>query len=32
MEMLQTEFARYMAQCGRSTLKAVDRSMVRVHG
>ena len=32
MEMLQTEFARYMAQCGRSTLKQVDRSMVRVHG
>jgi 4-hydroxymandelate oxidase len=32
LEMLQTEFARYMAQCGRSTLKAADRTMVRVHG
>jgi 4-hydroxymandelate oxidase len=32
LEMLQTEFARYMGQCGRSTLKATDRTMVRVHG
>jgi 4-hydroxymandelate oxidase len=32
LEMLQTEFARYMGQCGRSTLTSTDRTMVRVHG
>jgi 4-hydroxymandelate oxidase len=32
VEMLQTELARYMGQCGRSNLKALDRTVVRVHG
>jgi 4-hydroxymandelate oxidase len=32
VEMLQTEFARYMCMCGRPTLAAVDASLVRVHG
>jgi 4-hydroxymandelate oxidase len=31
IEMLQTELARYMGMCGRSNLKALDRTMVRVH-
>ena len=32
VEMLQTELARYMAMCGRSTVKMLDRSMLQVHG
>jgi 4-hydroxymandelate oxidase len=31
LEMLQTELARDMCQCGKETLKAVDRSVVRLH-
>ena len=31
VEMLQTELARYMAMCGRSHLKMLDRSLLRVH-
>jgi 4-hydroxymandelate oxidase len=31
LEMLQTELARYMAMCGVSTVKALDRSVLRVH-
>ena len=29
--MLQTELARYMAMCGRSHLKMLDRSLLRLH-
>ena len=32
MEMLQTELARYMGMCGKSTIKMLDRSVVKVHG
>jgi isopentenyl diphosphate isomerase/L-lactate dehydrogenase-like FMN-dependent dehydrogenase len=32
VEMLQTELARYMAMCGRSHLKELDRTMLKVHG
>ena len=32
VEMLQTELARYMAMCGRSTVKRLDRSVLQVHG
>jgi 4-hydroxymandelate oxidase len=32
VEMLQTELARYMGMCGKSTLKMVDRTLVKVHG
>ena len=31
LELLQSEFARNMAQCGRPNLAAVDRSMVKIH-
>ena len=31
VEMLQTELARYMGMCGKSTLQMLDRSVVRVH-
>jgi len=31
LEMLQTELARYMGMCGVSTVKALDRSLLRVH-
>ncbi|MGH9721590.1 MAG: alpha-hydroxy-acid oxidizing protein [Bryobacteraceae bacterium] len=29
--MLQSEFARSMGLCGKPNLKAVDRSLVKVH-
>jgi isopentenyl diphosphate isomerase/L-lactate dehydrogenase-like FMN-dependent dehydrogenase len=32
VEMLQTELARYMGMCGKSTLKALGRDLVKVHG
>ena len=32
VEMLQTELARYMAMCGRSNVKMLDRTMLRLHG
>lgn len=31
LQMLQTEVARDMAQCGKPTLKTVDRTVVKVH-
>jgi 4-hydroxymandelate oxidase len=31
LEMLQTELARYMGMCGVPTVKALDRSVLRVH-
>lgn len=31
LEMLQTEVARDMCQCGKPNLKALDRSVVKVH-
>jgi 4-hydroxymandelate oxidase len=31
VELIQTEFARDMAMCGKVNLKAVDRTTVRVH-
>jgi 4-hydroxymandelate oxidase len=31
MELLQTELARDMAMCGKVDLKAIDRSVVKVH-
>jgi 4-hydroxymandelate oxidase len=31
VEMLQTELARYMAMCGKTSLQTLDRSMLRVH-
>jgi 4-hydroxymandelate oxidase len=31
VEMLQTELARYMGMCGRSHLKMLDRTMLKVH-
>jgi 4-hydroxymandelate oxidase len=31
LEMLQTELARYMGMCGVSTVKALDRSVLRIH-
>ena len=31
VEMAQTELARYMGMCGKVNLKALDRSMVKVH-
>ena len=30
--MLQTELARYMAMCGRSTLSKLDRTVLQLHG
>jgi 4-hydroxymandelate oxidase len=32
IEMLQTELARYMAMCGRSTIRKLDRTVLQVHG
>ena len=32
IEMLQTELARYMGMCGKPNLKALDRTVVKVHG
>lgn len=32
VEMLQTETARYMAMCGKSSLSMLQRDLVRVHG
>jgi 4-hydroxymandelate oxidase len=32
VEMLQTELARYMGMCGKSTLKMLDRTLLKVHG
>ena len=32
LEMLQTELARYMGMCGKSNLKMLDRTLVKVHG
>ena len=32
VEMLQTELARYMCMCGKSSLASVNASMTRVHG
>jgi isopentenyl diphosphate isomerase/L-lactate dehydrogenase-like FMN-dependent dehydrogenase len=31
LEMLQTELARYMAMCGKASLGALGRDVVRVH-
>ena len=31
LELLQSEMARNLAQCGRANLAAVDRTMVRIH-
>jgi 4-hydroxymandelate oxidase len=31
LELLQSEMARNMAQCGRANLAAIDRTMVRIH-
>jgi isopentenyl diphosphate isomerase/L-lactate dehydrogenase-like FMN-dependent dehydrogenase len=31
VEMLQTELARYMGMCGKSHLKQLDRTMLKVH-
>jgi 4-hydroxymandelate oxidase len=32
VEMLQTELGRYMGMCGKPNLKALDRTLVKVHG
>jgi hypothetical protein len=32
VEMLQTELARYMGMCGKPTIKALDRTAIKVHG
>jgi 4-hydroxymandelate oxidase len=32
IEMLQTELARYMGMCGKSTIGMLDRTVVKVHG
>jgi 4-hydroxymandelate oxidase len=32
VEMLQTDFARYMGLCGKSNLKKLDRTVLKVHG
>jgi isopentenyl diphosphate isomerase/L-lactate dehydrogenase-like FMN-dependent dehydrogenase len=32
VELLQTELSRYMGMCGKSNLKALDRTLVKVHG
>ena len=32
VEMAQTELARYMGMCGKPNLKALDRTLVKVHG
>ena len=31
IEMAQTELARYMGMCGKANLKALDRTLVKVH-
>ena len=31
IEMLQTELARYMGMCGKSSISGLDRSLVRIH-
>jgi len=31
VELIQTEFARDMAMCGKVKLKEVDRTVVRIH-
>ena len=31
LEMLQTELARYMAMCGKPSVAALDRTVLRVH-
>jgi 4-hydroxymandelate oxidase len=31
VELIQTEFARDMVMCGRVNIKAIDRSVVRIH-
>jgi isopentenyl diphosphate isomerase/L-lactate dehydrogenase-like FMN-dependent dehydrogenase len=32
VEMLQTELGRYMGMCGKVNLKALDRTLLKVHG
>jgi len=32
VELLQTDLARYMGMCGKSTIKMLDRTVVKVHG
>jgi 4-hydroxymandelate oxidase len=32
VEMLQTELGRYMGMCGKSNLKLLDRTLLKVHG
>ena len=32
VEMLQTVLARYMGMCGKSNLKILDRTVLKVHG
>jgi isopentenyl diphosphate isomerase/L-lactate dehydrogenase-like FMN-dependent dehydrogenase len=32
IELLQTELSRYMGMCGKSNLKMLDRTLVKVHG
>jgi 4-hydroxymandelate oxidase len=32
VEMLQTELARYMGMCGKSTLQMLDGTLLKVHG
>jgi isopentenyl diphosphate isomerase/L-lactate dehydrogenase-like FMN-dependent dehydrogenase len=32
IEMLQTELARYMAMCGKSSINQLDRIVLQVHG
>jgi 4-hydroxymandelate oxidase len=32
VEMLQTELGRYMGMCGKSNLKMLDRTLLKVHG
>jgi isopentenyl diphosphate isomerase/L-lactate dehydrogenase-like FMN-dependent dehydrogenase len=32
IEMAQTELGRYMGMCGKSNLKMLDRTLVKVHG
>ena len=32
VEMAQTELARYMGMCGKTNLKALDRTAVKLHG
>lgn len=32
VEMLQSELGRYMGMCGKVNLKALDRTLLKVHG